>query len=120
MDAPSNRRRRIEIAGLTPRKQSGEPVAPPGPTAPFLVGHGHDIHRLQSGGKLTLCGVVVSEEMSAIAHSDGDVVYHAIVDAILGALGLGDIGESFPNSDSQWKDADSSIFLKKVLERAKS
>ena len=71
------------------------------------IGHGYDIHRLQPGGKLTLCGVVVSDEMSPIAHSDGDVVYHALVDAVLGAMGMGDIGESFPNTDPKWKDADS-------------
>ena len=75
------------------------------PTAPFLIGHGYDIHRLQAGGRLTLCGIVVSEKMSPIAHSDGDVAYHALVDAILGALGFGDIGEMFPNTDPRWKDA---------------
>ena len=120
MDAPSGRRKRVAIAGLAPAKKSPEPIGPTAPTAPFLIGHGHDIHRLQPGGKLILCGVVVSEEMSPIAHSDGDVVYHAIVDAILGALGMSDIGESFPNSDPQWKDAASSNFLKTVLRRAAS
>src|SRR3954447_8968432 len=88
------------------------------PTAPFLIGHGYDIHRLQSGGKLTLCGVVVSEEISPIAHSDGDVVYHALVDAILGAMGFGDIGESFPNTDPKWKDAHSRVFVETALRRA--
>jgi 2-C-methyl-D-erythritol 2,4-cyclodiphosphate synthase len=87
-------------------------------TSPFLVGHGYDIHRLQSGGKLTLCGVVVSDQMSPIAHSDGDVVYHALVDAILGAVGLGDIGEMFPNTDPKWKNASSDLFVKTALERA--
>jgi len=112
-------RRRISISGLTPaRKQAdeGELIAP---TAPFLIGHGYDLHRLQPGGKLTLCGVVVSEDMSPIAHSDGDVVYHALVDAILGAMGMGDIGEMFPNTDAKWKDAESKVFVEAALRRAK-
>ena len=87
-------------------------------SAPYLIGHGYDIHRLQPGGKLTLCGVVISEEMSPIAHSDGDVAYHAIVDAILGALGLGDIGEMFPNTDPKWKNAASRVFVETALQRA--
>jgi 2-C-methyl-D-erythritol 2,4-cyclodiphosphate synthase len=86
--------------------------------APFRIGHGYDIHRLQTGGKLMLCGVVVSKEMSPIAHSDGDVAYHALVDAILGAMGFGDIGEMFPNNDPQWKDAQSKVFVQAALKRA--
>jgi 2-C-methyl-D-erythritol 2,4-cyclodiphosphate synthase len=82
---------------------------------PFLVGHGYDLHRLQSGGVLRLGGVVVSDEVSPIAHSDGDVVVHALVDAVLGALALGDIGEHFPDSDPRWKDADSLTFLNHVM-----
>src|SRR5437879_5134795 len=78
------------------------------------VGHGYDIHRLQKGGRLILAGVEVSSEFSAIAHSDGDVVYHAVVDAILGALGAGDIGEHFPTSDPKWKNADSAVFVQTV------
>jgi 2-C-methyl-D-erythritol 2,4-cyclodiphosphate synthase len=88
------------------------------PNSPFRVGHGYDIHRLQPGGKFTLCGVVVSDQISPIAHSDGDVVFHSLVDAILGAVGLGDIGEMFPNTDPQWKDASSDLFVKAALERA--
>jgi 2-C-methyl-D-erythritol 2,4-cyclodiphosphate synthase len=65
----------------------------------FRIGHGYDIHRLKAGGQLVLGGVVVSDVVSAVAHSDGDVVIHAIVDAILGALGHGDIGELFPDTD---------------------
>lgn len=75
------------------------------------IGHGYDLHRLQAGGRLVLGGVVVSEEMSPVAHSDGDVVLHALVDALLGAVGKGDIGELFPNSDPRWKDADSRVFV---------
>jgi 2-C-methyl-D-erythritol 2,4-cyclodiphosphate synthase len=83
------------------------------------IGHGYDIHRLQPGGRLVLGGVVVSTEQSAAAHSDGDVVLHAIVDAILGALGEGDIGELFPN-EPRWKDADSRVFIEQVMERVRS
>lgn len=84
----------------------------------FRIGHGYDIHRLQAGGRLILCGVVVSEEISAIAHSDGDVVYHAIVDAILGAVGAGDIGDVFPNSDRKWKNANSRVFVEHAIKSA--
>ncbi len=77
----------------------------------FRIGHGYDIHRLQTGGRLMMGGVRVSEQMSPIAHSDGDVVAHALVDALLGAMGLGDIGLRFPTTDTKWKDADSSIFV---------
>ncbi len=75
------------------------------------IGHGYDIHRLQQGGRLVLGGVTVAEGISPIAHSDGDVVLHALVDALLGAIGKGDIGEMFPNSDEKWKGADSRVFL---------
>jgi 2-C-methyl-D-erythritol 2,4-cyclodiphosphate synthase len=75
------------------------------------VGHGYDIHKLQPGGKTLLGGVVVSDQMSPVAHSDGDVVIHAIVDALLGAMGWGDIGEMFPNTDPQWRGAPSRKFL---------
>ena len=115
----SSRRRPIVIHGLAPaRKQNEKRDAQILPTAAFLIGHGYDIHRLQPGGKLTLCGVVVSDQFSAIAHSDGDVVYHAIVDAILGALGQGDIGELFPNTDAKWKNADSKLFVEAALRKA--
>lgn len=83
------------------------------------IGHGYDIHRIAGGGRLVLAGVVVSQEMSAIAHSDGDVAIHALVDAILGAMGWGDIGEHFPDTDARWKGADSSVFLKTVCARLK-
>jgi 2-C-methyl-D-erythritol 2,4-cyclodiphosphate synthase len=83
------------------------------------IGHGYDLHRLQSGGKLTLGGVVVSNEISPIAHSDGDVVIHAMVDAILGAIGQGDIGEHFANTDARWKDVASRVFLESARDRAK-
>jgi len=80
----------------------------------FRIGHGYDIHRLKQGGELVMGGVVVAQGFSAVAHSDGDVVIHAIVDAILGALGLGDIGEHFPDTDSAWRGANSAVFLEKM------
>jgi 2-C-methyl-D-erythritol 2,4-cyclodiphosphate synthase len=85
---------------------------------PFRIGHGYDLHRLQPGGKLMLAGVLVSTEISPIAHSDGDVVIHATVDAILGAMGWGDIGELFANTDPQWRNAASRVFLESVWKRA--
>ena len=82
------------------------------------IGHGYDLHRLQPGGRLMLAGVEVSTDLSPIAHSDGDVVLHALVDAILGALGQGDIGELFPDTDPQWKGAESRLFLREAHRRA--
>ena len=79
------------------------------------IGHGYDIHRLQLGGKLVLAGVEVADGMSPVAHSDGDVVFHAVVDALLGAIGRGDIGEMFPNTDSRWKNAASRIFVQGAM-----
>ena len=79
------------------------------------IGHGYDIHRLREGGQLVMGGVVVAEGISAVAHSDGDVVIHAIVDAVLGALGLGDIGEHFPDSDPAYRSAASALFLEKTM-----
>jgi 2-C-methyl-D-erythritol 2,4-cyclodiphosphate synthase len=85
----------------------------------FRIGHGYDIHRLQNDGKLILGGVLVSTEISPIAHSDGDVVIHAIVDALLGAMGWGDIGVYFPVAQVP-KNADSRYFLETVYKRVKS
>lgn len=82
---------------------------------PHLIGHGYDLHRLQPGGRLLLAGVEVSTDISPIAHSDGDVVLHALVDAILGALGQGDIGEHFPDTDPKWKNAPSRLFLEHAV-----
>ena len=86
----------------------------------FRIGHGYDLHRLQPGGRLMLGGVEVSRDISPVAHSDGDVVIHALVDALLGAIGLGDIGELFPNTDPQWKDAPSRVFLEHVFAKVRA
>lgn len=75
------------------------------------VGLGHDRHRLAPGRPLILGGVRIEHELGLDGHSDADVLLHAITDALLGALGLGDIGEWFPNTDPRWQGADSVIFL---------
>ncbi|MBN1344576.1 MAG: 2-C-methyl-D-erythritol 2,4-cyclodiphosphate synthase [Phycisphaerae bacterium] len=75
------------------------------------IGIGFDIHRLVDGRRLVLGGVELESSVGLEGHSDGDVILHAITDAILGAAGLGDIGEHFPDTDPEWKDADSAAFL---------
>ena len=81
------------------------------PKPPFRVGHGYDLHRLKNGGILVLGGVKVADNLSPVAHSDGDVVLHAVVDALLGAMGQGDIGEYFPDTDPAWQGASSKVFV---------
>lgn len=84
------------------------------------IGLGHDTHRLAEGRPLILCGVKVAHPKGLVGHSDADVGLHALTDAILGAAGLGDIGDAFPDSDPRWKDADSALFLEAALERARA
>jgi 2-C-methyl-D-erythritol 2,4-cyclodiphosphate synthase len=76
------------------------------------IGQGFDVHAFGAGDHIMLGGMRVAHERGVIAHSDGDVVIHALCDAMLGALALGDIGQHFPPSDPQWKDADSRAFLR--------
>lgn len=83
------------------------------------IGHGYDLHRLKEGGELMLGGVCVSRQISPVAHSDGDVAIHALVDALLGAMGWGDIGEWFANTDAKWKQAASRVFLETVLKKVR-
>ena len=85
----------------------------------FRVGMGYDIHRFKSGRKLILGGVEVPHTSGLDGHSDADVLLHAVCDAILGALGRGDIGEHFSNKDPRWKDADSAKLLSQVFALAK-
>lgn len=80
------------------------------------VGSGHDTHRLVEGRPLILGGVLIEHVKGLAGHSDADVVLHAVTDALLGALGRGDIGDAFPDADPQWKDADSTIFLRAAIE----
>jgi 2-C-methyl-D-erythritol 2,4-cyclodiphosphate synthase len=83
------------------------------------VGFGYDSHRFAEGRKLILGGVEIPFERGLAGHSDADVLCHAIIDAILGALGLGDIGSHFPDTDPRWKDAISLKLLKYTVEMAK-
>ncbi|GAB3314286.1 2-C-methyl-D-erythritol 2,4-cyclodiphosphate synthase [Luteimonas notoginsengisoli] len=76
------------------------------------IGQGYDVHAFGAGDHVMLGGVRVPHDLGVLAHSDGDVVLHALCDAMLGALALGDIGRHFPPSDAQWKDADSRAFVR--------
>ena len=78
------------------------------------IGTGYDIHRLTEGKKLIIGGVTVPHNKGAVAHSDGDVLYHAIIDSLLGAIADGDIGKHFPPSDPAYKDIDSTVLLEKA------
>ena len=76
------------------------------------IGHGYDVHAFEPGDHVTLGGVRIPHSQGVKAHSDGDVLLHALCDALLGALGLGDIGQHFPDSDPRWKRVDSRVFLR--------
>ena len=78
------------------------------------IGNGYDVHKLVENRKLVLGGIEIPHTKGVLGHSDGDVLIHAIMDAILGALALGDIGKLFPDNDMQFKDIDSKILLKHV------
>ena len=79
--------------------------------ASVRIGAGYDVHRLQDGEELWLCGVRIEHDRGLAGHSDADVALHAIVDALLGAIAMGDIGDHFPTSDARWKGAASSQFV---------
>ncbi len=81
------------------------------------VGLGYDLHRLIEGRKLLLGGIELPFERGEDGHSDGDVLFHAITDAVLGASGLGDIGSFFPPEEAKWKDADSAELLRTVMKK---
>ena len=85
----------------------------------FRIGLGYDIHTLVSGRDLIIGGVKISHEKGLMGHSDADVLIHAIIDALLGALALSDIGTLFPDTDKKFKDADSTLLLAKVYEKVK-
>lgn len=84
------------------------------------IGHGYDVHRFQEGDHITLGGVRIAHDQAFVAHSDGDVLLHAICDALLGALGLGDIGRHFPDTDPRFKGADSRQLLRAVMSMAEA
>lgn len=83
----------------------------------FRVGIGHDTHRLDAGRKLVIGGVAIDHDRGPVAHSDGDVLLHAVTDALLGALGWGDIGEWFPDNDPAHAGADSAKLLQQVMDK---
>ncbi|MBP7846498.1 MAG: 2-C-methyl-D-erythritol 2,4-cyclodiphosphate synthase [Burkholderiales bacterium] len=83
----------------------------------FRIGQGFDLHRLVAGRKLILGGIEIPYDYGLAGHSDADVLIHAIIDALIGAVALGDIGKLFPDNDSKFKDIDSKILLKKVYQQ---
>ena len=83
----------------------------------FRVGSGHDTHRLAEGRPLVLGGVRIDHPRGLVGHSDADAVLHAVTDALLGAAGLGDIGDAYPDTDPAYRDADSVLFLQGALDR---
>lgn len=99
----------MDLAGDSP------PASKPPPSLPFRVGHGFDLHRLEPGYPLIIGGINVPHDRGCEAHSDGDVLLHCVVDALLGALGLPDIGQIFPDTDPKWKGAASSVFIKEAV-----
>lgn len=84
------------------------------------IGSGFDVHRLVEGRELHVCGVLIPHTHGLLGHSDADVAIHALCDALLGALALGDIGAHFPDSDPAYKGIDSTILLRKVMELVRS
>lgn len=82
----------------------------------FRIGQGYDVHRLVEGRELWLCGVRIPHSLGLLGHSDADVAIHALCDALLGALALGDIGKHFPDSEPEYKGIDSRILLRHVME----
>ncbi len=84
-----------------------------------MTGIGYDTHKLEKGESLILGGIKLESEYGTVAHSDGDVLLHSLIDAMLGAAGLGDIGDHFPDTDEKYKNADSVELTLKVLEMLK-
>lgn len=83
------------------------------------IGQGYDVHKLVEGRKLILCGVEIPHSLGLLGHSDADVALHALMDAMLGAAGLGDIGRHFPDSDDKYKGISSMLLLQNVAEKIK-
>ncbi len=84
------------------------------------IGHGYDVHAFGDGDHIMLCGVRIAHQNGLMAHSDGDVALHALTDALLGALALGDIGHHFPDDDPTFEDADSRQLLRQVMALVKA
>lgn len=81
----------------------------------FRVGYGYDVHAFGAGERIVIGGVGIPHHRGLVAHSDGDVLIHALCDALLGAAALGDIGQHFPDSDPRWQGCDSRLMLRKVM-----
>jgi 2-C-methyl-D-erythritol 2,4-cyclodiphosphate synthase len=101
----------VKITTPEDLESAGRAVAPTS-----RIGTGYDLHRLVPGRKLLLGGVDIPSETGALGHSDGDVVCHAVTDALLGAVSAGDIGQHFPDTDAKWKDASSIAMLKQIVD----
>lgn len=86
----------------------------------FKIGFGYDVHRLEKGYELNIGGIKIPSEKGCVAHSDGDVLIHAIIDSMLGAANMRDIGYHFPDSDNTYKNIDSKILLEKTLKLIQS
>ncbi len=82
----------------------------------FRIGNGYDVHALADGLPLWVCGIRIEHEKGCVAHSDGDTPVHALCDALLGALALGDIGKHFPDTSGEFKGIDSKILLRRVYD----
>ncbi|XP_008805558.1 2-C-methyl-D-erythritol 2,4-cyclodiphosphate synthase, chloroplastic-like [Phoenix dactylifera] len=116
---PPNSRPLTAVAAVSVEQQdsvkpAAQPSSPP-PALPFRIGHGFDLHRLEPGLPLIIGGIDIPHDRGCEAHSDGDVLLHCVVDAILGALGLPDIGQIFPDSDPKWRGAASSVFVREAV-----
>nr|QEV81822.1 2-C-methyl-D-erythritol 2,4-cyclodiphosphate synthase [Prunella vulgaris] len=99
------------VVGVEPQSEAATSAK----VLPFRVGHGFDLHRLEPGYPLIIGGINIPHDRGCEAHSDGDVLLHCVVDAILGALGLPDIGQIFPDTDPKWKGAASCVFVEEAV-----
>ena len=86
----------------------------------YRIGQGYDVHAMQEGLQMWLCGLQIESPVGFVAHSDGDVAIHALCDALLGALALGDIGKHFPDTSDEFKGIDSKILLRRTMELIRS
>lgn len=104
-------------AKLTYGSEIGQLTCLDAPTSDIFTGNGFDVHAFEAGRKMVLGGVEIASDFGFKAHSDGDVAIHALIDALLGAAGAGDIGELFPDTDAAYKDADSALLLEECVGR---
>ncbi|CAM6083215.1 unnamed protein product [Calypogeia fissa] len=114
---PSNSRLSCRATSTVLDQEVSTPDQQEAPVLPFRIGHGFDLHRLEPGLPLIIGGVNIPHDRGCEAHSDGDVLYHCVVDALLGALGLPDIGMIFPDNDPKWKGCTSDVFMREAVRR---